>query len=81
VFISGAIWAVGLILLLIFAGYMYRLTKVRMPSGDDEVTLEEKSKLKRYVFFTVAGALGVVASAYFLVESAVNKATSVGLSQ
>jgi cation:H+ antiporter len=81
IYISGATWAVGLILLFIFTGYMYRLTKVRMPSENGEITKEEKSKLKRYVIFTVAGALGVVASAYFLVESAVNIATSVGLSQ
>ncbi len=81
IYISGATWAVGLILLFIFAGYMYRLTKVRMPSENGEITQEERNKLKRYMFFTVAGALGVVASAYFLVESAVNIATSVGLSQ
>src|SRR3989304_292951 len=81
IYISGATWAVGLILILIFAGYMYGLTKVRMPSENGEVTQEEKNKLKRYLLFTIAGALGVVASAYFLVESAVSIATSVGLSQ
>ncbi len=81
IYISGATWAVGLILLFIFTGYMYRLTKVRMPSENGETTPEEKGKLKRYVIFTVAGALGVVVSAYFLVESAVSIATSVGLSQ
>jgi cation:H+ antiporter len=81
IYISGATWAVGLILLFIFAGYMYQLSKVRMPSENGEVTQEEKNKLKRYVLFTVVGALGVVASAYFLVESAVSIATSVGLSQ
>jgi cation:H+ antiporter len=81
IYISGATWAVGLILLFIFTGYMYRLTKVRMPSENGETAPEEKSKLKRYVIFTVAGALGVVVSAYFLVESAVSIATSVGLSQ
>ena len=72
---------VGLILLFIFVGYMYRLSNVRMPSENGEVTQEEKNKLRRYVLFTIAGALGVVASAYFLVESAVSIATSVGLSQ
>ena len=81
IYISGATWAVGLILLFIFVGYMYRLSKVRMPSENGEVTQEEKNKLKRYLLFTIAGALGVVASAYFLVESAVIIATSVGLSQ
>ena len=81
IYIQGATWAVGLILLFIFVGYMYRLSKVRMPSENEVVTQEEKKKLKRYVLFTVAGALGVVVSAYFLVESAVGIATSVGLSQ
>ena len=81
IYISGATWAVGLILLFIFVGYMYKLTKVRMPSENGEVTREEKNKLKRYVVFTIVGALGVVISAYFLVESAVSIASSVGLSQ
>jgi cation:H+ antiporter len=82
IFISTATWVVGLILIGIFVGYMYQLSKVRMPSENGEVvTEEEKSKLKRYVLFTIAGALGVVVSAYFLVESAVNIAQSVGLSQ
>jgi cation:H+ antiporter len=81
IYISGATWAVGLILLSIFVAYMYRLTKVRMPSENGETTKEDAKKLKRYIFFTIAGALGVVASAYFLVESAVNIATSIGLSQ
>ena len=81
IYISGATWAVGLILLFIFVGYMYRLTRVRMPSENGEADQEEKSKLKRYMFFTISGALGVVVSAYFLVESAVSIATSVGLSQ
>jgi cation:H+ antiporter len=82
IYISGATWAVGLILLFIFVGYMYRLTKVRMPPENGvEVTPEEKSKLKRYVILTIGGALGVVLSAYFLVESAVVIATSAGISQ
>jgi cation:H+ antiporter len=81
IYISGATWAVGLILLFIFVGYMYRLTKVRLPSENGTSPPEDTSKLKRYLLFTVAGALGVVLSAYFLVESAVIIATSVGISQ
>ncbi len=81
IYITNATWAVGLILLFIFVGYMYQLTKVRMPSENGDVTPEEKRKLKRYVLLTIAGALGVVVSAYFLVESAVAIATSAGLSQ
>ena len=81
IYISGATWAVGLILLFIFVGYMYRLTKVRMPAENGRVTKEEKSKLKHYALLTIAGTIGVVASAYFLVESAVFIATSAGISQ
>jgi cation:H+ antiporter len=81
IYISNATWAVGLILLFIFVGYMYQLSRVRMPEEDGEVSKEEKSKLKKYVVYTVAGALGVVASAYFLVESAVDIATSFAISQ
>ena len=81
IFISTATWVVGLVLICIFIGYMYQLSKVRMPSENGDVVTEEKSKLKRYVYFTIVGALGVVVSAYFLVESAVSIAQSVGLSQ
>jgi cation:H+ antiporter len=81
VYVTTAAWAVGLVLLFIFVGYMYQLSKVRIPSENGQVTQEEKSKLRRYVVFTVAGAFGVVGSAYFLVESAVSMAQSVGISQ
>jgi len=81
IYINTATWVVGLVLISIFIAYMYQLSKVRMPSENGEVTQEEKSKLKRYVLFTIVGALGVVGSAYFLVESAVRIATSIGVSQ
>jgi cation:H+ antiporter len=82
IFISAATWVVGLVLICIFIGYMYQLSKVRMPEENNgSVTAEEKDKLKRYVAFTIVGALGVVISAYFLVESAVAIAQAVGLSQ
>ncbi len=81
IYITNATWAVGLILLFIFVGYMYQLSKVRMPTENGVTTEEEKPKLKRYVALTIAGAMGVVLSAYFLVESAVSIATAAGLSQ
>ena len=71
IYINTATWIVGLILIAIFVGYMYKISKVRMPQENGEVAPEEKSKLKRYLLFTILGALGVVVSAYFLVESAV----------
>jgi cation:H+ antiporter len=82
IYIRAATWIIGLVLLFIFVGYMYQLSKVRIPIENGEVVAEtEKNRLKRYFLFTIAGALGVVISAYFLVESAVFIATSVGISQ
>ncbi len=82
IFISEATWVVGLVLIGIFIGYMYQLTKVRINTQTDEKTIpEDKKKLKRYIALTVIGALGVVISAYFLVESAVNIAQAAGLSE
>jgi cation:H+ antiporter len=78
IYINTATWIVGLILITIFVAYMYTLSKVRMPPENGAVAPEEKGKLKRYVLFTILGALGVVVSAYFLVESAVG---SVGIPQ
>jgi hypothetical protein len=67
VYISNATWGVGLILLFIFAGYLYKLLRVRMPEEEEApVSLEEKSKLKRYALLTILGGLGVVVSANFL---------------
>lgn len=82
IYIQTATWIVGLVLLFIFVGYMYQLSKVRIPIENGEVAAQdEKNRLKRYLLLTVAGALGVVISANFLVESAVSIATSVGISQ
>jgi cation:H+ antiporter len=81
IYIKTATWIVGLVLISIFVVYMYQLSKVRLPQENGLVAPEEKSRLKRYVFFTFVGALGVVVSAYFLVESAVGIAQAVGIPQ
>jgi cation:H+ antiporter len=81
IYIKTATWIVGLVLISIFVVYMYQLSKVRMPSENGEVTQEDKSKLKRYLLFTILGALAVVGSAYFLVESAVSIAQTIGIPQ
>lgn len=76
-------WLVGLILLVVFGVYLYRLSKVRITTeeADVEITPEERGKLKQFVLFTVLGALGVVVSANFMVQSAIAIATSAGVSQ
>ena len=81
IYIKTATWIIGLVLITIFVVYMYQLSKVRMPQENGEATQEEKNKLKRYALLTIIGALGVVGSAYFLVESAVAIAQTVGISQ
>ena len=81
IYVATATWVVGLVLLFIFVGYMYNLSKVRMPSENGEIAQDEKRKLRRYIYFTIAGALGVVVSASFLVNSAVGIAESAGVPQ
>ncbi|MCW4028233.1 MAG: sodium:calcium antiporter [Candidatus Bathyarchaeota archaeon] len=78
-----AAWFVGLILLGVFVVYLYRLTKVRITTepSDAEVTAQERGKLKQFILFTVLGALGVVISANFMVDSAISIATAVGVPQ
>ncbi len=80
---TQASWIVGLVLLIIFGAYLYRLSKVRITTAeaDAEVEFEEKGNLKKYAMLTVLGALGVVISANFMVESAITIATSAGVSQ
>ena len=82
IFISEATWVVGLVLIGIFIGYMYQLSKVRINTQTNgKTTPEDKKRLKRYIALTAVGALGVVGGAYFLVESAVNVAQAAGLSE
>ncbi|MGD6852734.1 MAG: sodium:calcium antiporter [Candidatus Bathyarchaeia archaeon] len=76
-------WFVGLILLSVFGIYIYRLSRVRITTDEADVETEpgDKGKLKRFIVFTILGALGVVVSANFMVESAIVIATSAGVSQ
>jgi cation:H+ antiporter len=81
IYIHAATWIVGLILISIFIVYIYQLTKIRMPQEGEEATEEEKRKIKRIIALTIVGVLGVVLSAYFLVESAVAIAGTIGIPQ
>lgn len=80
---TQASWLVGLILLIIFGVYLYRLSKVRITTTEveAEITFKEKRRIKQYILFTILGALGVVVSANFMVESTIAIATSLGVSQ
>lgn len=81
IYIKAATWIVGIVLIAIFVVYMYQLSKIRVPPEECCITEEDKAKLKKYIFLTLAGALGVVGSAYFLVESAVGVAQTLGVPQ
>ena len=81
IYINTASWIVGLILISIFIAYMYQLSHIRIPTEGEPVSKKEKDKLRHYIGLSVLGALGVVGSAYFLVESAVTIARGIGVPQ
>jgi cation:H+ antiporter len=81
IYVAQATWVVGLILISVFVAYMYQLSKIRIPPEGNGTPYEDKSKLRRYTFLTILGALSVVASGYFLVESVVSIARSAGIPQ
>jgi len=69
---------VGFLLIALFAYNMYALTKKRRTV--EEISDEaEKRQLLKYLFKSLLGIIGVVACAYFIVESASFMALSVGV--
>jgi cation:H+ antiporter len=77
-YIGSARQVIGISLLLVFVYNIYRLSKTR--NGVDKPALVgEKHKLKKYISMAVLGAVGVVASSYFIVETAPILATSIGV--
>jgi len=82
IYVGSATWTVGFVLISICAVYMFQMAKVRIPEENGEpVAEEEKNKLRRFVILTILGAIGVVVSANFLVDSAVVIAGAVGIPQ
>jgi cation:H+ antiporter len=77
-YIGYASQFIGVILLTIFVFYMIQLARVKREAATDTVEAD-RSKLKHYVLFTLIGAAGVVASAYFIVDSASFIATGMGV--
>jgi len=69
---------VGFLLIALFAYNMYTLTKKRRTV--EEISDEaEKRQFLKYLFKSLLGIIGVVACAYFIVESASFMALSVGV--
>jgi cation:H+ antiporter len=77
-FLGNASQFIGIILIVIFVLYLFQLSKVRNITENDSLG-EEKRRLRRYTVLACLGAVGVVATAYFIVESASYVALSVGI--
>jgi cation:H+ antiporter len=68
-YIGYASRVIGIILIAIFIFYVYQLSKVRKIREEGSFG-EERRKLPIYTFFALLGIALVVASAYFIVDSA-----------
>jgi len=81
IYLAYASQFIGFILLTVFAMYTYHLlrTKTSTEEKEESVPEEERLKLRRYTALTFAGVIGVVASSYFIVDSASNIAETLGI--
>jgi cation:H+ antiporter len=77
-YIGSARQIIGVSLLLVFIYNIYRLSKTRNAIAGPSLE-GEKNKLKKYILMAVLGSAGVVASSYFIVETAPYLATTVGV--
>ncbi len=77
-YIGYASQLIGILLLAIFVFYMYQLSKARTPV-EESPSGAEKTKLRKYIALSILGAVGVVACAFFIVDSASYLAASVGI--
>ena len=79
IYLGYASRLIGLALVLIFVYNTWQLGKERQGLKDEGSLGEEHTRLHRYIFIVVVGALGVVASSYFIVESATFIALGIGV--
>jgi cation:H+ antiporter len=80
VYLVGANWLVGLVLIAIFAVYTYQLLKIRIPAGEKpRITQEMRRKLRVFIALTMLGIVGVIVSSFFIVEFAVDIAVSLNV--
>jgi len=80
VYLVGANWLVGLILISVFVVYTFQLMKIRVPTQEGaRVSEEMRRRLRLNVALTFLGVVGVIISAYFIVESAVTIAEFAGV--
>ena len=81
VYVSGAMWLVGVILMAIFGVYSYQLLKIRIPQGEivNSNALTNEENVTKHVFLTLAGIIVVIVSSYWMVQSSVAIAESTGV--
>ncbi|OGD57646.1 hypothetical protein A3K78_03120 [Candidatus Bathyarchaeota archaeon RBG_13_52_12] len=80
IYIGYASRVVGIGLLLFFAWNTYQLTRKRTII-EEAGQGSERARLPTYLALTFVGLVGVVASSYFIVESATSMALSIGISK
>lgn len=69
---------IGVILLTVFVVYLYQMSRIRNVKEEGSLG-PERQRLRRYAFITLAGIAVVVATSYFIVDSASYVAKSVGI--
>lgn len=79
IYLGYASRLIGVFLVLMFVYNTWKLSKDRQGFKDEGALGEEHTRLHRYMFIVVVGALGVIASSYFIVDSATFIALSVGV--
>jgi len=76
-FVGSASFLIGFTLLGVFFYNIYELSKKK--NVKEEPGLVERKNLRKYFFLTIVGAIGVVASAYFIVEASSYIALGIGI--
>jgi cation:H+ antiporter len=76
-FVGSASFLIGFALLGVFFYNLYDLSKKK--NIKEQPGLIEKQNVRKYFFLTIVGALGVVASAYFIVEASSYIALGIGI--
>ena len=81
IYIGYASRLVGVVLILVFIWNTFQIASKREGVKDEGALGEEGRKLPRYIGLVVLGALGVIASSYFIVDSATYIALGLGISR
>ena len=76
-FVGSASIFIGFALLVVFFYNLYDLSKKK--NVKEQPGLIERKNLRKYYFLTLVGALGVVVSAYFIVEASSYIALGIGI--